>query len=391
MIKLQKKSDCCGCEACVQKCSKHCIRMTLDEEGYYYPEIDTSVCVDCGLCEKVCPIINLSSLKEVTTPIASLAVKNSDDEVRMTSSSGGVFISLASTVVEHGGVVFGAVFDYDFKVIHTSAKTCEELRPMKGSKYVQSIIGNCFSEAETLLKAGKTVLFTGTPCQIAGLHTYLRKDYDNLITVDIVCHGVPGPALWKRYLNDLRGGIPITHVSFREKKGYSWSQYGLRILSDYNVLYNDYARKNPYMRAFLSNNALRPSCYSCLHKRRSGADITLGDFWGIGKVLPDFADEIGISMVSVNTEKGDKLFKEIKDCEARAVQTSDFMDGNKSFFQATPKPLSRKHFIRLFRESALSVEKIMQKVLPSAYQQTRLQRLLFLPTRVIRYIARRLQ
>lgn len=391
MIDIRHKKDCCGCEACVQKCPKQCISLSLDEEGFIYPKVDISSCINCHLCEKVCPIINCDSILPAINPKQSLAVKNRNDNVRINSSSGGVFISLAKHIIDNGGVVFGAVFDDEFGVKHTNGKSLSEISPMMRSKYVQSRIGNSFSEAESFLKQGKTVLFTGTPCQIAGLHTYLGKVYPNLFTVDIVCHGVPGPGVWKRYLNDILQGSKVSSISFREKNGFSWSHYGLKIATTDQILYKDYASNNAYMRAFLSDNSLRPSCYSCKHKRRSGADITLGDFWGIKNVLPEFADETGISMMVINTDKGSLLFKALQDLETKEVDTSILINCNRSFGQSSTIPLSRRRFFRLMKNKSLNFDDIVRKIMPFPHQQTSIQRILFFPTRVFRFVYRKFQ
>lgn len=202
MINIINKKDCCGCAACVQRCPRHCITLKEDEEGFLYPDVDLDACVDCHLCEKVCPLINRP---EKICPSEVLAVKNRNEEERMASSSGGVFIALAKKIIEQGGVVFGAVFDDNWEVVHTYTETLEGVRPMMGSKYVQSRMENTFREAETFLKDGRKVLFSGTPCQITGLHNYLRKDYPNLLAVDFLCHGVPSPGVWRRYLEETFG------------------------------------------------------------------------------------------------------------------------------------------------------------------------------------------
>lgn len=172
-----------------------------DNEGFLYPYVDVSSCVDCGLCEKVCPVINQGEAKQADKVYAAI---NPDDNIRLRSSSGGVFSMLAERIILENGVVFGARFDDNWEVIHDSCETIEGLAAFSGSKYVQSKIGNCFSRTEKYLKEGRKVLFSGTPCQIAGLHKFLRKDYDNLLTVDVVCHGVPSPAVWRAYLKELK-------------------------------------------------------------------------------------------------------------------------------------------------------------------------------------------
>ena len=199
MIHIEKKSDCCGCSACVQKCPKQCISLVEDSEGFLYPEVVAAECVGCGLCEKVCPWTNRP---EKLQPKEVLAVKNRNDEERMDSSSGGVFVALARETISRGGVVFGAVFDGKWEVRHACAETLEDVRPMMGSKYVQSRVGDSYRQVERYLKEGREVLFVGSPCQVAGLHAYLRKDYPNLLSVDFLCHGVPSPGVWRRYLDE---------------------------------------------------------------------------------------------------------------------------------------------------------------------------------------------
>lgn len=204
MIHITDKKNCCGCSACVQRCPKQCIRLEEDTEGFLYPKVDEETCIKCGLCEKVCPILNQADKLPVQEV---LAVKNPDDEERMNSSSGGVFLPLAREVINQGGVVFGAVYDESWEVRHVYAEKIEDVYPMMGSKYLQSKIENSFKDAERFLKQGREVLFVGSPCQIAGLRTYLRnKQYPNLLAVDFLCHGVPSPGVWRRYLAETYSG-----------------------------------------------------------------------------------------------------------------------------------------------------------------------------------------
>lgn len=199
MIDIIQKQDCCGCEACVQICPKGCMCMVEDTEGFLYPQVDKSVCVNCGLCEKVCPVIHQNKSR---TPLKVYAAKNMDEEVRLKSSSGGIFTLLAESVIKRGGVVFGAKFDDEWMVVHDYTDNIEGVAAFRGSKYVQSIIGNAYRKVEQFLKSGRMVLFTGTPCQIAGLKKYLRKEYKKLLAVDLVCHGVPSPKVWQMYLEE---------------------------------------------------------------------------------------------------------------------------------------------------------------------------------------------
>ena len=321
MINITDKTKCCGCSACIQRCPKQCISMKEDEQGFSYPVIDTSACIDCGLCEKVCPILNPSATKE---PLQVFAAKNKNEEQRLKSSSGGIFILLAEYIIEQGGVVFGARFNQKWEVEHCYAETIEELVPLMRSKYVQSDIGNTYKEAEIFLKQGRQVMFVGTSCQIAGLKKFLRREYVNLLAVDFICHGVPSPGIWRKYLEEiksLQSSSVITGINFREKQlgGYSWKKYGFEVRSkspskgDKNtVLKSGIFYENIFMRGFLSNLYLRPSCYKCTAKNgASGSDLTIADFWGIQNYHPEFDDDKGVSVVFVHTFKGNNIIKKL--------------------------------------------------------------------------------
>ena len=199
MIKIQDKSQCCGCEACRNICPKQCILMQEDKEGFLYPEVNLADCIDCGLCEIACPVLHPAKER---IPVAVCAAKHYDDNIRLASSSGGVFTFIAEQVIDEGGVVFGARFNDQWEVIHDYVETKEKLSCFRGSKYVQSRIGDTYKQVLHFLQSGRKVLFTGTSCQIVGLKLFLRKEYDNLLTVDVICHGVPSPKVWKKYLNE---------------------------------------------------------------------------------------------------------------------------------------------------------------------------------------------
>lgn len=308
MITIQHKEDCCGCSACVQRCPKQCISMAEDEEGFLYPQVDTSKCVDCHLCEKVCPVINQD---EARTPLKVYAAKNSDDEIRLKSSSGGIFTLLAEQTIKDGGVVFGARYDTEWNVIHDYTETIEGLSAFRGSKYVQSNINRSFFEVKTFLESGRNVLFSGTPCQVAGLKLFLRKNYDNLLTLEIVCHGVPSRNVWRNYLKeliDLKKISNIKSINFRDKK-YGWNGYNFSITyikkKGKLVTLSMPHGENSFYRGFLNHLYVRPSCYQCPAKSgRSKADITIADFWGIDKLYPSLDGNRGYSIVCANTDKG---------------------------------------------------------------------------------------
>lgn len=340
MISIKEKQDCCGCYACEQRCPKRCIAMAEDSEGFCYPKVDEAVCVDCGLCEKICPMKKIGNINPVK-PLHTFIAKNKNVKEQMQSSSGGVFILLAKQVICHGGIVFGAAFDNDWNVIHKSAVNESELNALLKSKYVQSNIGETYVEAERFLKEGMLVMYVGTPCQIFGLKSYLRKDYVNLLTVDFLCHGVPSPGVWRKYLKELvnklsaRSAVAgkntvlsfslksmpvITGIDFREKAGFGWEKYGFVVRgkvgpkADKNSVLLSYNHNdNPFMKGFLTDTYLRPSCYFCKFKNgKATSDITLADCWPVRSLKLTFLDDKGVSMLMINTEKGDHWFNCIK-------------------------------------------------------------------------------
>lgn len=302
MIQIEQKSQCCGCAACVQCCPRQCILLEEDAEGFLYPKVDASRCIDCGLCEKVCPVLHPGTPR---APQACYAALHPDSRVRSASSSGGVFTALAASVLASGGVVFGARFASDWSVEHAYTETPDGLAAFRGSKYVQSRIGSAYSQAETFLKQGRRVLFTGTPCQISGLRRFLRKDYDGLLTLDFICHGVPSPLVWRRYLQAVSpsDAASLCGVSFRDKAS-GWHRYQVTLCYDHATVSRPFY-EDAYMRGFLSDLYLRPSCYACAAKScRSGSDLTVGDFWGIEHFHPELDDDSGVSSVLVHTSSG---------------------------------------------------------------------------------------
>lgn len=342
MINISDKHNCCGCSACAQRCPKQSITMLEDEEGFLYPHVDTDSCIDCALCEKVCPYLNASEPNE---PIVSYASMNIDEQVRAASSSGGIFTPIAESVIVAGGVVYGARFNEQWEVQHAKAETKDELNAFRRSKYVQSRIGSTYEEIETLLKEGRTVLFSGTPCQVAGLRNFLRKDYDNLTTLDIACHGVPSPRIWREYVAQLpmEG---VTDILFKDKST-GWRGYSFALKdAEGNTLFIERASKNKYLSAFSRNLTLRPSCFNCPAKSgRSHSDITLADFWGVEKVHPEMDDNKGTSMVLCNTEKGKEYIESLQlykiQTEYHTYSTIPF---NSCSIRNTQEPEDRKTF-----------------------------------------------
>lgn len=392
MINITDITKCCGCSACVQSCPVKCIDMKEDEQGFLYPVIDTAACIDCGLCEKVCPMLNPSASKE---PLQVLAAKNRNEEQRLRSSSGGIFRLLAEHIIERGGVVFGARFNEKWEVEHCYAETIEELEPLMRSKYVQSDIGNTYKEAERFLKEGRQVMFVGTSCQIAGLKRFLRKEYNNLLAVDFICHGVPSPGIWRKYLEEIKSSqseaagknsvlslslksVPvITSINFREKQngGYGWKKYGFEVRSkspskgDKNtVLKSGIFYENVFMKGFLSNLYLRPSCYKCTAKNgASGSDLTIADFWGIQNYHPEFDDDKGVSVIFVHTDMGKKIIEKLSSSiDAIVSNMLEATSSNISYLQAVPIPIKYSVFWKTYFKTKsihISVEKSMRRTI----------------------------
>lgn len=307
MVNIVDKSRCCGCSACVLVCPKQCISFDEDKNGFLYPVVNKDLCINCGLCEKVCPFLNPSKPRK---PVKVLAAINPNEEIRMRSSSGGVFTMLAEAIIDKGGVVFGARFDENWEVMHDYIEIREGLDAFRGSKYAQSKIGITYKEVKDFLMQGRKVLFSGTGCQIAGLRLFLRKEYDNLLMVEIVCHGVPSPAVWRAYLDEKANRNKINSINFRDKRN-GWNGYGLTIEKDDDIIYELYT-SNRYMQIFLKDLCLRPSCANCPVKQgASGADLIIGDFWGVENIHPEMYDNKGCSFVVVNSEKGKEQIVQI--------------------------------------------------------------------------------
>lgn len=309
-FETKTKQDCCGCAACCQICPKNCITLDEDNEGFSYPHVGEE-CINCKLCYKVCPVINQ---RESITPDIAYAAYNLNDGIRQKSSSGGIFTLLAEKMIDENGVVYGASFDKNWEVIHDFVEAKENLENFRGSKYVQSKIANSYKQIKSFLDSNRKVLFSGTPCQVSALNFFLKKDYQNLITVDFICHGVPSPKVWRKYKKELLANYSgntlesphFEKISFRGKN-VGWRRFSFT--ADINIgnqrkIHQETFDENIYTRGFLADIYLRPSCYDCLSKSlKSGSDITIADFWGVEKVLPDWTDDKGASLVFLNSNK----------------------------------------------------------------------------------------
>ena len=318
MIEIKNKQDCCGCSACEQVCPVKAIEMKMDEEGFYYPQVNKSLCVNCDKCKRVCPVRQGGSEGKVEPKV--YVCQNKSLHTRLDSTSGGVFSALAQFVLEKDGVVFGAVFDDHFVVQHKSVTSEEGLHRIRGSKYVQSKINDSYKLVKEYLNGNRYVLFTGTPCQIAALCSYLGKEYENLLLMDIVCYSISSPGVWKQYLQHLQkiGKININQVSdirFRDKSKYGY-EYTLMTFYDdrKKVLYASGPESDQMLRSFVSNTSTRPSCYECKFKGTNRlSDFTAWDCYNIFKYDKTLDDNKGSSHIMVNSEKGLKLLDELSE------------------------------------------------------------------------------
>lgn len=351
MTQVTEKELCCGCTACENVCPKKAISMKADSLGFLYPEINREKCVGCRLCVKVCPV---NKKNPATNGIrTACALINNDENVRMESSSGGAFTLLAEKIINDGGVVFGAKFDGEFNVVHDFTEAKEELSEFRGSKYVQSHMNDCFSKCKEFLETGRIVLFTGTPCQCAGLRSFLERDYANLTVMDFICHGVPSPALWHKYKmhREKKSASRVVKTAFR-RKNCGWKQYSLQFTFANCSEYCQPLNRDKYLQIFLHDTALRHSCYNCFAKGRSRfSDITVADFWGVEWVAPEFFDDRGTSLVCVNSERGARLFESVKlGCRFKEIDLDTAIGFNPSLTHSVSRPGVRDSLERDFQK-----------------------------------------
>ena len=314
-LKTHDKYECCGCTACEQVCAKGAISMVQDNEGFSYPVIDKDLCVNCGLCEKVCAFSQPQYANSTLPAVYATYLKETEE--RKKSSSGGIFYAIAKWILTQGGIVYGATFDNDLQLSHIGVENLNDLEKLRGSKYLQSAMGNTYKEVREQLKHGRWVYFTGTGCQVAGLKAYLRKEFPTLITSDLVCHGTPSQKLFDKhieYLGKKVNGI-ITNYNFRNNK-----QWGVNEIYTYKKD-NNYRYKNtghfalsPYLFQFMYAYSYRYSCYNCKYTQipRQG-DITLADYWGVKEFFPQIDAKSGVSLVLANNEQGNNVWEQIKD------------------------------------------------------------------------------
>ena len=368
MPHLCDPKDCMGCSVCSNTCPKNCISMVVDDEGFVYPEVEEERCISCGLCEKSCPVLNRKSAVTMTKAYAAV---NPDQVTRNTSTSGGVFSLLAQTVLRKNGVVFGAAYNPDFSVSHQYTETEDGLQRFRGAKYVQSDIGNSYQQVKSFLNENRYVLFSGTPCQIAGLQTYLGKDYDKLFCVDLICHGIPSPEVWQHNI-DYRAkidndGVRPAHINMRSKST-GWQRYSVEFqYSDktYSKMYAD----DPYMWGYIKDLYTRPSCFDCKFKGlQRNSDFTLGDYWGIESQHPEMNDGMGTSLVFVHSEKAQNIWSELcLGLHCREVDAAAAVQWNPMAVQSTSYQERREEFFRRYQNEDFS--KLVWELIPKPVPQ----------------------
>ena len=387
MISLYKdKKDCCGCTACVNICPNSAIEMKACGEGFDYPEINEGKCIQCGLCVKVCAFQNAQDDKHEAPPLV-YAAKHKCDEVRMNSSSGGAFAAISDEILNRGGVIYGAGFDDSLTVTHQRAVTTYDRDRFRGSKYVQSDLGDIFVQVKSDLMGGKYVLFTGTPCQCGGLKSFLtllKVPHDKLILCDLLCHGVPSPMVWKDHLKHVNKDI--IDYKFRDKSaGWgNWRSFSVTITHNDTKQIKKIHLKFSLLNLFLEHYILRQACHNCKYtKTNRCSDITMADFWGIERCMPDFEDSKGVSLLLINTDKGKDLFgavkhefqyreSNIKDCmqgvlrtpTPAAVKRGQFWEDyrNKGYLYAAKKYTNYGLKNRMIRQTKSKVAKVLRKI-----------------------------
>lgn len=335
MINIIDKSKCCGCCACVDVCVHKAISLKVDIEGFWYPEINQELCVNCGLCDKVCPELNIVNLKinDYPKPIKTIAAIHKRMDIRWDSTSGGAFSAFAETMYTQGGYVSGALYNEDFSVSNYISKNSEDLIRLRSSKYLQSKAEGLYAEICKLLKGGEKVLACGTPCQMAALRSFLRKDYENLIIVDFICRGVNSPKVYRKYLDSLeqKFGGKVVYVKAKNKE-LGWRNLTRKVVFDNGKVYYGVKMDDDFRRGYHTNVYCRPSCYTCQYKGFPRmADITIADYWGIERVDKNLDNNIGTSMILLNSKKGETFFDLVKDkLEYKETKFESILKGNKA-------------------------------------------------------------
>lgn len=370
MIEILRKEDCCGCGACIDSCSLNAILWESDHEGFFYPFVDKNKCTNCGVCETVCPIINSKKINQRnknSAPVV-LGIYHKDQDVRFTSTSGGAFWGLAYPFIQSGGYVAGAIFTDDFHVKHLVTNSLEGLFKIKGSKYVQSDCRTLYRQVRSLLQKGEKVMATGCPCQMAALRQFLKNDYENLLVIDLICHSVPSPFAFERYVEYLQQKYKSKIVEYHPKnKEYGgWHNFAFKAIFENKAVYHQNGHHDYFTKLFVGSGNLiaRPSCFECKFKNfPQPSDITIGDFWGIEFIDPQFDSPNGVSKIILNNEKGRKYYESL-DCFISKEYSADIsiFKNRRSFtmIQSVSRPtISREEFFHDLQ--GLPLKKCMRK------------------------------
>lgn len=350
-FKSLDKTLCCGCRACEQVCPINCIEMKVDKEGFIYPEIENDKCISCKMCEKVCPIKDdgYKNKDAYKTP-KSYGAYNRNDNIIDESTSGGAFSAIIDSFFEDEIIVFGAAFDENLVVKHSFVKDKKSIAKFRGSKYVQSDLGTSYIQIKEFLKDNKKVLFSGTPCQVAGLKSFLQKDYDNLLCVDIVCHGVPSPKVFEMYKNYLSNkyNSKITQINFRDKSIKGWDTPYMSIQFYNGKKLSTIGFDDLFTMGFYKKLYQRPVCHECPFTQVDRvSDITIADFWGVEEINPKFKNNKGTSLILINSDKGKKLYSNLdKNLILEEVDLSSVINFNPQLAKPTSPSAKRKDFMR---------------------------------------------
>lgn len=349
MLEVIEKDKCCGCSACFSACGHQAITMQLDSEGFEYPIINQEACVDCGLCQSVCPVLQYENRKDIRVKNSDVQIgfsaRNKNFSQRLLSSSGSIFPPIAEWILDNDGLVVGAAYDNDFNVVHKFVESKDELCALQGSKYLQCKADNdTFKNIRNELKAGRKVLYSGMACQVEGLKSFLRKDYANLYTIDLICMGIPSYVVWQKYLSAFFGGEKIKSINFKEKS-IGWDTFTFRVDTDKRI-FKERGMHNLYLRSMFLSWNMRPSCFQCPFKKAKRiSDFTLADAWGVFHNTPEINDNKGLSSVIVHSNKGFELWNILKDkIDSVQVSIDDIAAGNSNLITNKPQTGDRKLF-----------------------------------------------
>ena len=348
LFDAKNKASCCGCSACFAACPVGAISFKADNEGFLYPEINGEKCIECGKCVAVCPL--KSDGKDSMETHSFFAVKHREKDTMLKSSSGGFFTAAAHWILENGGVVYGVIFDENIRAVHARADSKEALERMRLSKYVQSDLGDTFRQVKQDIQSGIPVLFTGTPCQVKGINGYLGREHENLYTMDLICHGVPSPLMFSEHIKliEKRRRARVVNYKCRSKVN-GWHNNTEEVFFASGKRESGTPLTQEHGNLFYGGYILRPSCYECkFTSLKRPSDITMADFWGIEKAMPDWDDQVGTSMILVNTQKGNQLFEQLK--PTVILRKSETYGRQPQLERSVAKPCDRNVFWELYQK-----------------------------------------